>query len=58
MHKFVTRLKEQAEENPSLIIGSFAAAGLASAKLIDAVSSARSRSAYAKQINHNVKRRR
>lgn len=53
---FIQRLQEQAEENPSLVIGAISATLLGSAKFIDAVSSARSRSAYAKQVKHSTKK--
>jgi hypothetical protein len=55
---FITRIKEQFEENPSLVLGASAAFLMGSAKIIDAVSSARSRSAYAKQVKHSTKKSR
>lgn len=51
MDKFISKLKEQAEENPILALGVGAAAVTAAAKLIDAVGSVRSRNAYAKRMN-------
>lgn len=55
---FIIRLKEQAEENPSLVIGATAGILMGTAKFIDAVSSARSRSAYAKQVKYSTKKNR
>lgn len=51
------KLKQQFDENPSAVIGAAALAVTAAAKLIDSLSSARSRRAYAKQVNHSVKKR-
>ncbi len=55
MNTFFTRLKEQSEENPTLMIGIAVGATAAAAKLIDAVSQASSRRAYTKQVNYRVK---
>ena len=55
MEKFLTKLKQQAEENPLLALGAGAAALTAASKLIDSVSAARGRQAYAKQVNYRVK---
>jgi len=49
------KLKKQVEENPILAIGVGAAAVTAAAKLIDAITAAQGRHAYAKQINYKVK---
>lgn len=49
--EIVTRLQEQAEENPTVALAAVGAFLAGTAKFIDAVSSARSRSAYARQIN-------
>lgn len=49
------KLKKQIEENPMLAIGIGAAAVTAVAKLVDAVTAAQGRHAYAKQINYKVK---
>lgn len=49
------KLKKQIEENPMLAIGIGAATVTAVAKLIDAVTAAQGRHAYAKQINYKVK---
>ena len=57
MDKFLTRLKEQAEENPIIALGVGAGLLTAAAKLIDAVGAARGRQAYAKQVNYRVKNR-
>ena len=53
---WVDKLKAQFNENPVLVIGVGAGAVTAAAKLIDAVSAAQGRKAYAKQINHKVKK--
>jgi hypothetical protein len=45
------KLKKEWDENPLQVIAVTALAATAAAKLIEAVSSARSKSAYAKQIN-------
>lgn len=58
MDKFLTRLKTQAEENPLLALGAGAAALTAASKLIDSISGARSKNAYAKKMNHSVKYKR
>jgi hypothetical protein len=47
----ITRLQEEAETNPSVTIAAAGAFLMGAAKFIDAVSSARSKSAYARQIN-------
>lgn len=52
---YLDRLKQQFNENPVLVIAVGAAAVTAVAKLVDAVSAAQGRKAYAKQINHKVK---
>lgn len=52
------KLKREASDNPLAAIGVGAAALTAVAKLLDAASAAKSRRAYAKQINHKVKSRR
>lgn len=49
------KLKAQFDENPIAVIGVGAMAVTATAKLIDAVSAAQGRKAYAKQVNHKVK---
>mgnify|MGYP003544071650 CR=1 FL=1 len=49
------RLTRAWNENPVAVIGVGALAVNAAAKLIDAVSAAQGRSAYAKQINHKVR---
>lgn len=55
MDKFIANLKRQAEENPIMAIGVGAATVTAVTKLIDAVSAAQGRKAYAKQVNYRVK---
>ncbi len=56
--KGVDKIRETWEENPVLVIGVTAAALTAAAKFIDAVSSARSRRAYARQVDFRVNPRR
>jgi hypothetical protein len=51
------KLQQQVNENPMLAVGVAAAAVTAVAKLIDAVSSAQGRRAYAKQVNYRVKKK-
>lgn len=53
----ITRLQQQAEENPSLVLGALAATLMGSAKFIDAVSSARSKAAYAKQVKYSTSKK-
>ena len=55
MNEFLAKLKEQAAENPIIAIGAGAALLSAGAKLIDSVSAAKGRKAYAKQVNYRVK---
>lgn len=52
----VERLRQEWNENPVVVIGVVAMAGTAAAKLVDALSAAQGRRAYAKQINHKVKK--
>lgn len=58
MANWKERLKEEWNNNPlqTILVGSLAAG--AASKLLDSVSSARSRRAYAKQIDYKVKHRR
>jgi hypothetical protein len=49
------KLKKAWNENPLEVIAVGAAATLAVAKLLDAVSAAQGRHAYAKQVNYRVK---
>lgn len=49
------KLKEQWDENPIAVIGVGALAATAAAKVLDAMSAAKGRRAYAKQINYRVK---
>lgn len=55
MNKAWTKLKRKFEEDPItvIIVGAFAVT--ATAKLIDAVSAAQGRHAYAKQVDYRVK---
>ena len=52
-----TELKRAWNEQPLAVIGVAAAATASVAKLVDAVSAAQGRKAYAKQVNHSVKRK-
>lgn len=54
----IDKIKDAWNENPILVIGVGAAAVTATAKLIDAVSAAQGRRAYAKQVDHRVKNNR
>ncbi len=58
MKNWKDRLKQEWDENPVNVMLAAAVAVTAAAKLLDAVSSSRSRHAYAKQIDHNTRRRR
>lgn len=49
-------LKQAWNENPVAVIGVGALAAASAAKLIDAVSAAQGRKAYAKQVNNSVKK--
>lgn len=51
-----TKLKQQWNENPIGVIVVGAMAATAASKLIDSVSAAQGRRAYAKQVNHSVKK--
>lgn len=53
---WLDKLKAQFDENPLAVIAVGAMAVTATSKLIDSVSAAQGRKAYAKQINHKVKR--
>lgn len=52
-----SNLKSEWNENPTAVIGVAAALILSVAKLIDATSAAQGRRAYAKQVNHSVKKK-
>lgn len=52
-----TPLKRAWNENPMLVLGVGAAAVTSVAKLLDAVSAAQGRKAYAKQVNNSVKKK-
>lgn len=56
MNKFLAKLQQQAEDNPILVLGVGAAAVTAVAKLVESVSAVQGRRAYAKQVNHRVKK--
>jgi hypothetical protein len=51
------RLKQEFDKNPVQVIGVGALAATAIAKVIDALTAAQGRRAYAKQVNHRVRRR-
>lgn len=57
MHNGIEKLKQKFNEDPItfLVVASFAVT--AAAKLIDSLSAAQGRRAYAKQINYKVNRR-
>lgn len=50
------RLKKEWNENPLQVIAIGALAATAVAKLLDSMSAAQGRRAYAKQVNYRVKR--
>lgn len=52
----IDRLKDAWNENPLLVIGVATGACMAVAKLIDAVSGAQGRRAYARQVSMRAKR--
>ena len=51
------RLKDEWERNPMQVIGVGALAATAAAKLLDAMSAAQGRRAYARQVDYRVKKR-
>lgn len=53
----LTPLKRAWNENPLLVIGVGAAAVTAASKLLDSVSAAQGRKAYAKQVNYSVNKK-
>lgn len=57
MKKGIDKIKQQWNDNPMqvILIGAFAAT--AAAKLIDAVSAAQGRAAYARQVDYRVSNR-
>ena len=60
MQKFnlTEKIKQEWEEDPAKVIVIAATAAGAAAKLIDALSAAQGRRAYAKQIDHKIKMQR
>jgi hypothetical protein len=56
MDKFVENLKRQAEENPIAALAVTAAVLTAAGKFIDAAGHAAGSRAYAKQVNHRIKK--
>lgn len=57
MKKFLDACNRAATENPIVFLGVAAAFVGSSAKFIDAVGRVRGSNAYAKQVNHRVKRK-
>lgn len=58
MKKFTDRIKLEWERNPLNVIVVAALAASAAAKLIDAVSASKGRSAYARQVDYRINTRR
>lgn len=58
MEKGWEKLKKNWEDNPLQVIAVVGMASMGAAKLIDAISSASSRRAYARQVDYKVKNRR
>jgi len=56
-NKWKAKLKQEFEDNPLAFIVIVSAAVTAGAKVIDAMSAASGRRAYAKQVNYRVKHR-
>lgn len=56
MNKIKARIKREFEENPVQTIVVFTMAVTAAAKVIDAMSAAQGRRAYAKQVNASIRR--
>lgn len=54
----IDRLKKKFDENPIEVIAVGAAATIAVAKLIDALSAAQGRRAYAQQVKYSTRHRR
>lgn len=54
--RFVQKLKEQAEENPVVVLMATAAVITATAKLVDAVGHNAGSRAYAKQVSARLKK--
>lgn len=57
MHSGIEKLKQKFNEDPITFIVVASLAVASTAKLIDALSAAQGRRAYAKQINYKVNRR-
>lgn len=55
--KIPYELRKAWNENPVAVIGVGAAVAASAAKLIDSVSAAQGRRAYAKQVNHSIKKK-
>jgi hypothetical protein len=51
-----TNLKKQAEENPLLALGVFAAAATAGSKLMNTLVAAKNSRTYAKEVNRRIKK--
>ena len=55
LRKAMTRIQQEFEENPVMVIGAAGGVLMGVAKLIEAISSARSKRAYAKQVDYRTK---
>ncbi|RTL03867.1 hypothetical protein EKK58_11875 [Candidatus Dependentiae bacterium] len=55
--RFIKQIKTELEENPVMTLTALIGTDLALAKVMDAFSAFRSRSAYRKMVNHNIKKR-
>jgi hypothetical protein len=53
----INRLKQEFEDRPIEVLAVASAAAIAVSKVIEAVSGARSKNAYARRMNHAVRRR-
>lgn len=58
MNNWKDRLKKEWDNNPMQVIAVGALAATAAAKLLDAMSAAQGRRAYAKQVDYRVRNRR
>ena len=55
--RFMDKLKQQWDENPTMVVAVGAGAVTALAKLIEATAGIQSRRAYAKQVNNRAKKK-
>lgn len=56
MENLKTKLKQAWDENPVAVLTAAALVLTASAKVVDSVSAAQGRHAYAKQVNNSIKK--